>query len=153
MTTIPAPVGRLARAACAMKRVPSGEARRKSRDPAEPPAIGRIGGRESLSTHIGPPLFIDAPRPAGPQPRDGLQRARLHSDAVLHVDSAGYPGRRRPVNRVSSELLGLVKTDPGPAVRCGDGEHRYQTAASGMRVASFSAGVRPCSASEKRSWL
>jgi len=47
------PVGRLARDACAIRRVPSVEARRKSRDPAEPPAIGGIGGRESLSTHIG----------------------------------------------------------------------------------------------------
>src|SRR5262249_17748557 len=55
MTTIPAPVGRLARAACAMKRVPSLEVRRKSRDPAEPPAIGGIGGREALSTPIGAP--------------------------------------------------------------------------------------------------
>src|SRR5713101_7015129 len=55
MTTIPAPVGLLARAACAMKRVPSAAVRLRSREPAEPPAIGGIGGRESLSTHIGPP--------------------------------------------------------------------------------------------------
>src|SRR2546427_9484452 len=55
MTTIPAPVGLLARAACAMKRVPSAAVRLRSREPAEPPAIGGIGGRESLSTHIWPP--------------------------------------------------------------------------------------------------
>src|SRR5437867_12516918 len=55
MTTIPAPLGLLARAACAMNRVPSAEVRLRSREPAEPPAIGRIGGRESLSTHIWPP--------------------------------------------------------------------------------------------------
>src|SRR2546428_11944428 len=55
MTTIPAPVGLLARAACAMMRVPSAAVRLGSRAPAEPPAIGGIGGRESLSTHIGPP--------------------------------------------------------------------------------------------------
>src|SRR5262252_8199948 len=53
MTTMPAPVGVLARAACAMKRVPSAEVRCRSYVLAEPPAIGRIGGRESLSTHIG----------------------------------------------------------------------------------------------------
>src|SRR6266498_190922 len=55
MTTIPAPIGLLARAACAMNRVPSAEVRLRSRAPAEPPAIGGIGGRESLSTHIWPP--------------------------------------------------------------------------------------------------
>src|SRR5437867_11959016 len=35
-----------------MKRVPSAEVRRRSRPPAEPPAIGVMGGRESLSTHM-----------------------------------------------------------------------------------------------------
>src|SRR5262245_49502578 len=53
MTTIPAPLGLLARAAYAMNRVPSAEASFRSRPPAEPPAIGVIGGRESLSTHMG----------------------------------------------------------------------------------------------------
>src|SRR5256885_12924628 len=52
MTTIPAPVGALALAECAMKRVPSDDASVKSCELAEPPAIGRIGGRESLSTHM-----------------------------------------------------------------------------------------------------
>src|SRR5437899_4939635 len=52
MTTIPAPVGALALAECAMKRVPSADASLKSCELAEPPAIGRIGGRESLSTHM-----------------------------------------------------------------------------------------------------
>src|SRR5882672_4833429 len=52
MTTIPAPVGALALAECAMKRVPSDDASLKSCELAEPPAIGRIGGRESLSTHM-----------------------------------------------------------------------------------------------------
>src|SRR5262245_61079545 len=52
MTTIPAPVGLAARAAWAMKRVPSDEVSLRSRTPADPPAIGRMGGRESLSTHM-----------------------------------------------------------------------------------------------------
>src|SRR5215831_20136943 len=52
MTTIPAPEGLAAPAAYAMKRVPSADARRRSRPPAEPPAMGVIGGRESLSTHM-----------------------------------------------------------------------------------------------------
>src|SRR2546428_13864584 len=64
MTTIPAPVGLFARAACAMKRVPSAEVRWRAREPAEPPAIGGIGGRESLSTHIWPP-WSDAARYVG----------------------------------------------------------------------------------------
>src|SRR5947207_6803975 len=38
-----------------MKRVPSAEVSFRSVEPAEPPAIGTIGGRESLSTHMGPP--------------------------------------------------------------------------------------------------
>src|SRR5260370_8812461 len=55
MTTMPAPESVPARAAWAMTRVPSADVRRRSWEPAEPPAIGRIGGRESLSTHMGPP--------------------------------------------------------------------------------------------------
>src|SRR5262249_29558978 len=69
MTTIPAPVGWLARAAWAMKRVPSDEVSRRSREPAEPPAIGRMGGRESLSTHMGPPSCAVAAWAGGPLPR------------------------------------------------------------------------------------
>src|ERR1700752_5073937 len=38
-----------------MKRVPSDDASFRSRPPAEPPAMGVIGGRESLSTHMRKP--------------------------------------------------------------------------------------------------
>src|SRR5262249_12122233 len=34
-------------------------------------------------------------------------------------------GDRRTGQGTYVGVLGLVKTDPGPAVRCGDGEHRY----------------------------
>src|SRR6266850_757003 len=40
-----------------MKRVPSDDVSVKSWEPAEPPAIGRIGGRESLSTHMASSFF------------------------------------------------------------------------------------------------
>src|SRR5882762_8276117 len=53
MTTMPAPLGLAARAAYAMNFVPSADASLKSLPPAEPPAMGVMGGRESLSTHIG----------------------------------------------------------------------------------------------------
>ena len=49
---MPAPVGLAARAAWAMTRVPSLEARCRSREPAAPPEIGGIGGKESSSTHM-----------------------------------------------------------------------------------------------------
>ena len=49
---MPAPVGLAARAAWAMKRVPSLEVRWRSREPAAPPEIGGIGGKESSSTHM-----------------------------------------------------------------------------------------------------
>src|SRR5262249_31544002 len=95
MTTIPAPVGRLARAACAMKRVPSLEVRRKSLDPAEPPAIGGIGGRESLSTHIGPPCSQARRGRPGPQPRDAYSahiRVRARSLAwILQANAEAAP--------------------------------------------------------------
>src|SRR5712691_11155607 len=72
MTTIPAPDGLAARAAYPMKRVPSADARRRSRPPAEPPAMGVIGGRESLSTHMAVVLperkvsdTLISPRPGG----------------------------------------------------------------------------------------
>ncbi len=49
---MPAPVGFAARAAWAMILVPSAEVRWKSREPAAPPEMGRIGGKESSSTHM-----------------------------------------------------------------------------------------------------
>src|SRR6516165_8936577 len=83
MTTMPAPVGFLARAACAMKRVPSAEVRCRSYVLAEPPAIGRIGGRESLSTHIG---------------------ASRQCEVLKQVSSA-YEGPAPPSSRRSPECL------------------------------------------------
>src|SRR5712691_3779427 len=81
MTTIPAPDGLAARAAYAMKRVPSADVRRRSRPPAEPPAMGVMGGRESLSTHMAVALpgrkvsdTLISPRPGGNSPR----RRRAH---------------------------------------------------------------------------
>src|SRR2546428_2237672 len=93
MTTIPAPIGLLARAACAMKRVPSAAVRRRSREPAEQPAIGEIGGRESLSTHIWPPCSDAAryTRPgACPSTQESSTPGRVHPG---EIDS--HPGRVR----------------------------------------------------------
>src|SRR5690348_2075385 len=99
MTTMPAPVGFFARAACAMKRVLSAETRCRSYVLAEPPAMGGIGGRESLSTHMGPPgsVRIDAGarqptkasghRQVAVPPLAGLSPERLDEGArVVHAD-------------------------------------------------------------------
>src|SRR5437773_7421725 len=45
-----------------MTRVPSAATTWKSREPAEPPAIGVIGGRESSSTHMGGSLGREGSR-------------------------------------------------------------------------------------------
>src|SRR5437867_7437385 len=114
MTTIPAPVGVPARAACAMKRVPSAETRRKSWDPAEPPAMGAIGGRESLSTHMGPPgVVVVRSLPGRPQP-DGAASARRRQRPQLTERPAprqgGGPGpigfAVPPSRRRGSGILG-----------------------------------------------
>src|SRR5438132_4282530 len=60
MTIIPAPEGFAARTPYAMDFVPSEAVSRRSLEPAEPPAIGMIGGRESLSTHIGEPPGLES---------------------------------------------------------------------------------------------
>src|SRR5260370_2427948 len=87
MTTMPAPESVPARAAWAMTRVPSADVRRRSWEPAEPPAIGRIGGRESLSTHMGPP-------------ERGLQRDRQQrvEAAAVADDDALAEGQRGAVD-------------------------------------------------------
>src|SRR5262245_16991453 len=41
-----------------MNLVPSAEPSRRSTEPAEPPAMGVMGGRESLSTHMVPPVLM-----------------------------------------------------------------------------------------------
>src|SRR5262245_66392317 len=46
------------------------------------------------------PLVIAASRPAGPQPRDGLQRATLFPHAQPVGLGIGLPGRRRRVAHV-----------------------------------------------------
>src|SRR2546422_545112 len=101
MTTIPAPDGLAARAAYAMRRVPSADARRRSRPPAEPPAMGVMGGRESLSTHIALALpgrkvsdTLISPRPGGNSPQ--RRRAR----GVESVDARPAPRRSGVVLRV-----------------------------------------------------
>src|SRR6266571_3969859 len=90
MTTIPAPDGLAARAEYAMERVPSADVRRRSRPPAEPPAMGVIGGRESLSTHMAVVLpdskvsdTLISPRPGGNSPERA--RAGRWSDVVVAV--------------------------------------------------------------------
>src|SRR5678815_2154270 len=46
---------------------PSDAARRRSVEPAEPPAMGVMGGRESLSTHMVPPGLMVVLRVVLPQ--------------------------------------------------------------------------------------
>src|SRR5262249_49609275 len=59
--------------------------------------------------------FIGAPRPAGPQPRDGLQRALpVHRRA----SAGGAPAPRRPAARTSGSSARLGRRGPSPATAC-----------------------------------
>jgi len=89
MTTIPAPVGRVERAAYAMNFVPSLEVRRKSRASMEPPAIGASGGRESLSTHIGCPPLIGWRSDQPLRPRARAASAAKRSSAAASISGRG----------------------------------------------------------------
>src|SRR5438445_7475346 len=128
MTTIPAPVGLPARAAWAMKRVPSAEVSFRSVEPAEPPAIGALGGRESLSTHMGPPggvidllvvlaqqilAVVVAVRRADHRV-DVLTRGRIvverHPALVIELDQDD-----RAVDAIVEDAVLLDAADPGEA--------------------------------------
>src|SRR5262245_58530079 len=102
MTTIPAPDGLAALVTYAMKRVPSADVRRRSRPPVEPPAMGVIGGRESLSTHMVAlrrlfQLHLD---PFGSQreldARGGASQLHDHPILVPHRDGALARAHGRP---------------------------------------------------------
>src|SRR5262245_13225081 len=81
---MPAPVGAVARAPYAMKRVPSLEVSLKSRVSVAPPLIGGIGGRESLSTHMASPPLLEVDEAWGHRgPAYGAPRSS--SSAVRHA--------------------------------------------------------------------
>src|SRR5712691_3163196 len=111
-----------------MTRVPSADVSFRSVEPAEPPAIGAIGGRESLSTHMGPPgVVIDllvvlaqqilavvvAVRRADHRV-DVIARGRIvverHAALVIELDQD-----HRTVNAIVEDAVLLDAADPGEA--------------------------------------
>src|SRR5258708_33909192 len=138
MTTMPAPEGVPARAAWAMTRVPSADVRRRSWEPAEPPAIGRIGGRESLSTHMGPPerglqrdrqQRVEAAAVADDDALAEAQRAAL-VDQDVEIAAGGEEAHRAVAHAAGHEERG-----PGAHAAVGAAEDGGQAAPVPVRLA------------------
>src|SRR5437867_974839 len=96
-----------------------GEGRDAERRGAESEPEGREQreGKKTVASHRSGSYFKSgvAPRPAGPPPRDGLQRAR---QVWSRASAGGAPAPRRPAARTSSLESRLGRRGPRPATAC-----------------------------------